>query len=175
MENNNKEIKARIVPYFNFSFLDHPLREPSVVVYFCGCPHKCKGCHSPELQDASSPMCETISAEEFIGIFDILIENFKRFIKGLILLGGEPLLYSDFLSEVLPEIKQKYFDLSIVLYTGYQFNEIPQNIKQHIDFVVDGPFVEELKTNSFPASSNQKVYKKENSQWIDFTSSFLQH
>ena len=65
--------------------------------------------------------------------------------------------------ELIKEVKEKFPDKTIWCYTGYSFDEIqflrPQ-ILDHIDVLVDGLFIEDLKDNSlrYRGSSNQKIY-----------------
>jgi len=51
-------------------------------------------------------------------------------------------------------------DLPKVLYTGRKYEEIKPELRDLFDIIVDGPYVEELKTGGFPASSNQRVIRK---------------
>ena len=74
-----KKDEARIVPEVHFSFNDHPFRKPSFVLYFCGCPHKCKGCHSQELQNPYSDLCETITVFKSSLYFPSIIMSTKSF------------------------------------------------------------------------------------------------
>ena len=58
------------------------------------------------------------------------------------------------------EIKNRYPDKTVWLYTGYQWEDIRGlEVIPYLDVVVDGRFVEELKDNNLPwkGSSNQKV------------------
>jgi len=164
---------ARIVPEVHFSFNDHPFRKPSLVIYFCGCPRRCKGCHSPELQDRNSDLCITVSEEEFVNVLQYYLDKYKNKINSLVLLGGEPLLYTDFLIDTLKILRRNNGNLEVILYTGYIFEEIPEKIKELINFVIDGEYKENLKTNKFPASYNQRVFYKENKDWFDITTKFL--
>lgn len=166
--------KARIIPEVYFSFNDHPFRKPSFALYFCGCYHKCKGCHSQELQDFNNPLCQSICSNDLFKIIDYYYKHYKKYIKGLVLLGGDPVVYTEFLKEFLQLVK-KYCLVEVVLYTGYLFEEIDDELKSLVDIVIDGKYIEQLKTNKFPASANQRVFLKENDNvWKDITHLFLQ-
>jgi len=163
----------RMVPTVYFSFNDHPLRKPSLVVYFCGCPHRCKGCYSPELQNPHYEICSNFTPDEVVRrILSYRARMLDR-VNSLVLLGGDPVLYSEGLSAALEKLKEKVPDFEIVLYTGFLFEEVPEKLKEKVDVVIDGKYREDLKTGKFPASSNQRVWIKENGKWKDITNKFL--
>ena len=78
---------------------------------------------------------------------------------GITVSGGEPLMQKDALIELLKELKG--FD--IVLYTGHQKEEVPEEIWSLVTYVKYGPFIERLKTTIKPyvGSSNQELIKSE--------------
>jgi anaerobic ribonucleoside-triphosphate reductase activating protein len=71
----------------------------------------------------------------------------------LCLTGGDPLFQKDAVRDLVG--KSKFYN---VLYTGHYYNDIPYDIISLFDMVVDGPYVKELRSGGFPASSNQKIY-----------------
>ena len=168
-----KKDEARIVPEVHFSFNDHPFRKPSFVLYFCGCPHKCKGCHSQELQNPYSDLCETITVSKLKEVLKYYFDNYNGKINSIVLLGGDPVVYTDFLIKLFSELKKEVKNIEVVLYTGYLFEELKEELKDLVDIIIDGKYREDLKTGKFPASSNQRVFVKENSEWKDKTYLFL--
>jgi len=72
------------------------------VVFFQGCPLRCKFCHNPDTwrTDAGTEY----SVDELVE--DIL--KYKNFIKngGVTITGGEPLLQADFAAELLTRLKE---------------------------------------------------------------------
>ena len=163
----------RLIPVVHFSFLDHPFRKPSFVVYFCGCPHRCKGCHSPDLQDPDYELCQDFSAEKLASLIVNYHERVSGSVKSLVLLGGDPVIYSEELEKALELLKESIPSLEVVLYTGFLFEEVSDGLKEKVDVIVDGKYREDLRTGKFPASSNQRVWMKENGKWKDITSRFL--
>ena len=96
-------------------------------------------------------------------------------VKGLVLLGGDPVEQYPLLADFLEELKREIPDLEVVLYTGYLFEELPERLLNAVNVVVDGKYVEELQTGKFPASSNQRVWLKSSkkNEWKDVTDFFL--
>jgi len=169
-----EEKYAKILPQVYFSFIDHPFQKPSYVIYFCGCPRSCKGCHNKELQNANNPKCVQVDYNQLFRKLFYYKDKFKE-IDSLVLLGGEPTLYPYFLKMFLSRVKT-VLHLEVVLYTGYLLEELllkSYKFLLYVDIVVDGEYVEELATGKFPASSNQRVWKKEKSFWEDITFLFL--
>ena len=70
-------------------------------------------------------------------------------------IGGEPLEQQEALIDLLKRVKE--LGLKRWLYTGYEPEEIPKEVAKLTDVIVAGPYVDELKTGGFPASSNQEV------------------
>jgi len=133
-----------------------------VVLWVSGCSHCCKGCHNqitwnPEL---GLPFDESAKQE----IFD---ELNKPYISGLTLSGGDPLFPGnrDTIAAFVLEVKEKYPDKTIWLYTGYTWEEIcTLPLIQYIDIVVDGKFIESLKDSRlhWRGSSNQRLINVKN-------------
>ena len=92
-------------------------------------------------------------------IFDLLD---KSYISGITFSGGDPLYCSNRLDvrALVEEIKEKYPDKTIWLYTGYKWEEIwHYPMMKNIDVLVDGEYVEELRDTKllWKGSSNQRV------------------
>jgi anaerobic ribonucleoside-triphosphate reductase activating protein len=116
-------------------------------VFFQGCSLGCKGCHNPELQDKDGG---------FELDTDFIIDHLKKhkgFYESIVFLGGEALEQQKALIDIANRV-----NLYKVLYTGCLYKNIPSEIRSVMDMIVDGPYIEELKTDGFPASENQRVY-----------------
>ena len=85
-----------------------------------------------------------------------LRESFAKsvFNKELTISGGEPLMQTDALLELLEELK----DFNLCLYTGHELNEVPEKVLSYLKYVKVGRFEQELKTTTQPfvGSSNQQ-------------------
>lgn len=123
-------------------------------IYFAGCRHYCKGCHNPQSWDMNGGYEVTI---------DYLLEIIKEDeFANVTFSGGDPLYQCDGVTELARRIKEET-NKTIWCYTGFTYEEILDNawlsqILPYIDVLVDGPFIEELKTTEIPfvGSSNQR-------------------
>lgn len=126
------------------------------VVWFQGCVHNCVGCHNPQTHDVN-------------GGYEIEIEQLLNEIrtlgnKKITFSGGDPFLQNSALYNLCEALYNENY--TIWIYTGYRLEELikqPINLSilEWCDVLVDGKFIEELKSvdNIFKGSSNQRVIK----------------
>lgn len=134
-----------------------------VSLFVSGCARGCPGCFNPEAQNPDFGKLFDDAAKQ-----KIFKELEHDWCKGLSFLGGEPLSkLSDNRKQVIDlarEVKEKFPDKTIFLWSGYLFEEILEDegmkgILDYVDVLIDGPFVEEKKDLSLKwrGSSNQHV------------------
>ena len=146
---------TRIAGIINNSVVDGPgLR---TAIFFSGCRHHCKGCHNPEAQDFNYGKEYT---EDDIDKILTLARNVGD--SGITLTGGHPLEPENYEFAYEMVKKAKEYNLNVWLYTGYVFEQIPimyMDLISLCDVVVDGPFVENLKSNDclYRGSTNQRL------------------
>ena len=129
-----------------------------ISIYCTGCYHKCKGCHNPQTWD--------MLGGELTDVDSLLNEiKLDTYSSGVTFTGGDPLYQVEAFTELAKLIK-KETDKDIWLYTGFQMSKILNDptlsqILKYVDFVVDGPYVEDLRDTDlkFRGSSNQSIYK----------------
>lgn len=132
-------------------------------LFVSGCSRGCKGCFNPEAWDCNFGKPFDDDAKH-----KIFEELSKDYCKAFSLLGGEPMSkLSDNRKVVIglaKEIKEKFPDITIYMWSGYTFDEISsaddmKEILEYIDVLVDGPFIEEQKdlSLSMRGSLNQRV------------------
>lgn len=144
-----------------------------VCLWLSGCSHHCKGCQNPQTWDINSGIIFDEAAKE-----ELFKELEKDYISGITFTGGDP-LHKNNIKEVLTlinEIKDKYPEKTIWLYTGYSWDEIwfpyGEIVTNHsqarftryitiekVDVLIEGKYKEELRdiTLKWRGSSNQRV------------------
>lgn len=128
-----------------------------VSIFFQGCPFHCKGCFNSETWDFDL-------GTEFddATINKVLEVASPDYIKGLSILGGEPLYKGtiDATIKLCKFFKEKYPNKTIWLWTGFTWEKIEnREILKYLDVLVDGQFKEELHDPRLKwcGSSNQRV------------------
>lgn len=95
-----QSVQGRIHSVETFGAVDGP--GVRFVVFFQGCPLRCKFCHNPDTWNPAEG--KPVTAKELAG----QIASYKNFIKdgGVTLSGGEPLLQPEFATALLLECKR---------------------------------------------------------------------
>ena len=128
-----------------------------VSIFMQGCTFNCPNCFNPETHDFNGGKEFT---EETI---DTVLELSKSdTIKGLSILGGEPLHPKNIAGTLLlaKKFKEKYPDKTVWVWTGFLYEKIKDNKDfKYIDVLVDGQYQEKLHdpTLKWKGSSNQRV------------------
>lgn len=128
-----------------------------VVLWVAGCSHHCKGCQNPVTWDPDDGLKFTEETKQ-----EIFTELEKPYISGITFSGGDPLHNSNMMrvTALAKEIRRKFPDKTIWLYTGYQWSEVKEfAIVKYVDVLVDGKYVERLRNTQlhWRGSSNQRV------------------
>lgn len=152
-----------------------------VSLFVSGCRHKCKNCFNKEAWDFEYGKPFTDDT-----IKEIVAALTPSHITGFSLLGGEPFEPENQkpILDLLKIIKEKLPNKDIWCYTGFLFDtqllsgkvgEYAIDMLKYIDVLVDGKFVEELKSLDllFRGSSNQRIIDVKKSlesndvEWLD--------
>ena len=128
-----------------------------VVLWVAGCTHCCKECHNPVTWDPDGGILFDEEAKR-----EIFNQLDKPYISGVTFSGGDPLHSANRLDvrELMEEIRQKYPDKTIWLYTGDSWEDILHYpMMKYVDVLVDGEFMIDLKNTKlrWKGSSNQRV------------------
>lgn len=129
------------------------------VIWFQGCSHDCPGCHNPETHDFQAGT--EVSIAEVKKMIDAL-----EYQDGVTISGGDPMMQIEALEEIAAYIQER--GMNVWCYTGYTFEELMRlaeknshylNALKHIDVLVDGKFVLNLKSfdAQFRGSTNQRI------------------
>lgn len=124
-----------------------------VGIWFCGCPHRCKGCSNPELwefQERYKTTPETV----FGMINSIAVEHT---IDGFTITGGDPMYQPEGLQNLIHLLSGISND--ILVYTGSVIEDLPKDYLKGISVLVDGLYVEKRNNNCLlRGSDNQRIH-----------------
>lgn len=130
-----------------------------ISLFVQGCPIHCNGCFNSEAWDFNGGKRWTIDTKnKLLELLD------KPYISRCSILGGEPLAKQNVkeVYKLCKEIKDKFPEKKIWLYSGYQYESLSREqfkVLLFVDVLVDGRYDETLKNPSlkFRGSSNQRV------------------
>lgn len=133
-----------------------------VVLWVAGCSHGCPGCQNPVTWDPEGGLPFDEEAKQ-----EIFTELDKDYVSGITFSGGDPLHEAnrDGVTALAREIREKYPDKTLWLYTGYVWKEIKGlEIVNYLDVVVDGKFEKDKMDNAlhWKGSANQFVIDVKN-------------
>ena len=127
------------------------------VLWVAGCDHRCRGCQNPQTWPENSGIPFDDSAKK--ELFELVGRDYM---SGVTFSGGDPLMMCnrETVGSLIKEIKERFPEKTIWLYTGSLFEEIRTlPYIPLIDVIVDGPYIEELRNTQlhWKGSSNQRV------------------
>ena len=129
-----------------------------VSIFMQGCSFNCKNCFNQETHDFNGGKEFTDNTIE--EVLDLCKDDT---IKGLSILGGEPLHPKNIegTTNLAKKFKEKYPNKNIWMWTGFTFDKDLQNkeVLNYIDVLVDGQYEDELHNPKlkWKGSSNQRV------------------
>ena len=134
-----------------------------VSLFVSGCTHHCKGCFNEIAWDFNYGQTFTDkTVDEILKLLD------KPYIAGLSILGGEPLEAENCpsVAHLIQVVRNTLPNKDIWLWTGFYLSDLKLNkdinyIINNVDYIVEGPFIEEQKDLSlaFRGSRNQNIIR----------------
>lgn len=129
-----------------------------VSVFMQGCEFHCKNCFNPETWSFEN-------GKEFTqGTIDEVLNLCNQdYIKGLSILGGEPMHPKniDGTTKLAKAFKEKYPNKNLWVWSGFKFDEDlkDKEVMKYVDVLVDGRYVDEMHNPNLKwrGSSNQRV------------------
>ena len=129
-----------------------------VSIFMQGCSFHCKNCFNPETWDFEG-------GKEFTDdtIKKVLELSDKDYVKGLSILGGEPMHPKNIAgtTKIAKAFKTVYPNKNLWMWSGFQFDKDlkDKEVMKYVDVLVDGRYVDELHnpTLKWKGSSNQRV------------------
>lgn len=140
-----------------------------VTIWVSGCTHACPGCQNKHTWkyakghklDDMVPYTNITYKDKILNLIG------DEHIDGVTISGGDPLDQSvqalEELAKFLSNIKKRYPEKSIWLYTGYfieDLNNYPhKEVINNCDVIIDGPYVKEKRNITIPfrGSTNQRI------------------
>ena len=143
-----------------------------VSIFMQGCQFHCKNCFNPETWDFNG-------GKEFN---DEVIEKVlqlckKDHIKGLSILGGEPMnpINREGTTRLAKKFKENIPDKNLWMWTGFKYEDLKdEEVFKYVDVLVDGQYKDELHdpTLKWKGSANQRVIdikkSRENNEIVIF-------
>lgn len=135
--------------------------EITLSINICGCPYKCKGCHSSYLWDNDG---QELKIEDVKGLLD----KYSFALTCVCFMGG------DWEIEELKKIKSVIgnYGLKTAIYSGSDRLETLITLRElYFDYIKIGSYQEKLGGLD-KKETNQRMYKLENGKYIDVTKQF---
>lgn len=141
-----------------------------VSIFVQGCTFNCKECFNPETHDFNAG--KLFTQADMANLMDLCN---KPYVKGLSILGGEPLHQNNIkcVADICKTFKHIYPYKTIWIWTGFKIEnlltrtdiDIVNELFNYIDVLVDGQFEIDKKdiTLKYCGSSNQRVIDINNS------------
>ena len=138
-----------------------------VSLFVSGCTHHCKGCFNSVAWDFQYGQAYTLETEQ-----EILQALAPDYIRGLSLLGGEPMEPQNRATvlSLVKKVREIYPRTTIWCYTGYDFDKdllawmdagdpVITKLLPLLDVIVDGEYKEECRNLRLPfrGSENQRI------------------
>lgn len=132
--------------------------EASVTIFFSGCTIRCEDCHNKELWDIKSG--DVYNPFE---LADLVISYCERAnLKTVVIMGGEPI--DQELNDLMYFMASlSVHEINMWVFTGYEFNDLPYFVKSLSSTIKTGRYDKTKHQDGFPASSNQKLMRKDSS------------
>ena len=129
-----------------------------VSVFMQGCEFHCKNCFNSETWDFEKGKdFSDATIDEILNLCN------QSYVKGLSILGGEPMHPRNIeaTTKLAKAFKEKYPNKSIWAWSGFLFDEYlkDKEVMKYVDVLVDGQYKDELHdpTLKWRGSSNQRV------------------
>lgn len=133
--------------------------ETTLTFSITGCDLKCKGCHSPHLQERKGHVLN-------IDTFDAILKKYQKYITAVCFLGGDR---ESSMINLLSHLEKNYPDIKRGLYCGR--TSISNEIESKLDYLKLGPYIKQYGALD-SKETNQRMYKIVDGEKIDMTSRF---
>lgn len=131
------------------------------VVFMQGCQFRCKYCHNPDSWNCN--------AGELVEVSSLIedIAKYKRYIQGVTVSGGEPLLQIDFVTELFKEVKKLGLDTCLDT-SGDTFDKFDSEKTKEFDKLLDVCDLVMLDLKHIDEEKHKELTGKSNGFVLDF-------
>ena len=143
-----------------------------VSIFMQGCQFHCKNCFNPETWDFNG------GKEYNDEVIEKVLQLCKKdHIKGLSILGGEPMnpINREGTTRLAKKFKENFPDKNLWMWTGFKYEDLKdEEVFKYVDVLVDGQYKDELHdpTLKWKGSANQRVIdikkSRENNEIVIF-------
>ncbi|MBN2786736.1 MAG: anaerobic ribonucleoside-triphosphate reductase activating protein [Paludibacteraceae bacterium] len=151
-----------MLKYYNYDIVFQEIPdEVTLAINITNCPNRCKGCHSPHLQQ---DIGEYLDKE----VIDNLISKYGSSITCFCFMGGDR--YPHQVANLAKYIRCTYSQLKTAWYSGCE--QLPVEFeKSHFQYIKLGGYIEE-RGDLRNKNSNQHIYELHNGKMIDISYKF---
>ncbi|WP_313339174.1 glycyl-radical enzyme activating protein [Sedimentibacter sp.] len=127
------------------------------IIFFAGCPLKCKWCSNPESQSCNNCLVKEYSVEQLLKIIERQEIFYRNSGGGVTFSGGEATLNQDILRKLTNTLYDRAINLAIETSGYFNFEEI-KDILEKMDLIfVDIKHMDESKHIIFTGKSNKII------------------
>lgn len=135
--------------------------EVTLAINISNCPCRCPGCHSKYLWgDIGEPLTHEL--------LEKMVTKYDDAITCVAFMGGDATIND--LNDLAIYLKNIHPNLKVAWYSGKTLITPALN-KNYFDYIKVGPYIEHLGPLN-KKTTNQRLYKKQNSEWLDITYRF---
>lgn len=133
------------------------------VVFFQGCPMRCKYCHNPDTWEVNAGEKKTV--EEIIADYI----TYRPFLTdgGLTATGGEPMMQIDFLTELFRQVKNNKGNTCLDT-SGIMFNQKNTEYIKKVDLLMEVTDLVMLDIKHIEPEAHKELTKQENKNILAF-------
>lgn len=127
------------------------------LIFFAGCPLRCKWCANPEGQSTDNCLVKEYSVEELLRIIERQ-EIFYRYSKGGVTFsGGEATSNPVVLRELVNKLYDRNVNLAIETSGYFEFEDV-KDILEKLDLIfIDLKHMDDVKHKTFTGVSNERI------------------
>ncbi len=149
--------KGYVRKIIKFSSIDGPGNR--TVIFLQGCNFNCSFCHNPETIKIYNNLNNEDSGVKLMTIYEIIdaIDDYRDFIEGVTISGGECTVQFDFLLSLVMELKRRKYKVIIDTNGSLGISKF-QQILHYVDQIIfDLKVFGELEHKKITGQSNRKV------------------